>query len=462
MTEPAVALAASAERVGRAHRTAGSSAGRALILGQHGLFVALMVVATARALLGAAPSAAVAPLAGATAAWYAAGIPLGRRAAAGAAPAWTGYAWFAGLVALWVGLVVASAEYSWVAFPLYLLALHLLPRPWGWAAVAALAVVVIAVQLTSGTAPGGPGQVLGPVIGALVAVGAVVTYERVVAEADERARLLAELVAAQRDLLAANEDLAAAQRQAGALAERARLAHDIHDTLAQGFSSIVLLSRAGQGRDGTSGAGATPDVLAQIEATAVENLAEARRVVAALAPADLDQAPLAAALARLLDRFGAQTGVRTSLSVDGSPLDVPTGHDVVLLRIAQGALANVRQHAGAQRVGISLSYAPDATTLDVVDDGRGFDPDATLRDAVGRPRGPARLRADGSGFGLAAMRARLADVRGELVIESEPGDGTAVSATIPLPAPARAIAQATAAMARAPVPSPEADGKADA
>lgn len=443
MTEPPGA-ASGAERAHRGGNDPGrSGAARALVLGQHALFVTLMVVATARALLtpgtpGVASTAAVAPLAvpalaAATAAWYAAGIPLGRRAAAGAAPAWAGYAWFAGLVALWVGLVLATTEYSWVAFPLYLLAMHLLPRPWGWGAVAGLALVVIAAQLGSGSSAGGPGQVLGPVIGALVAVGAVVTYERVVAEAEERHRLLAELVAAQRDLLSANEDLAAAQREAGALAERARLARDIHDTLAQGFSSIVLLSRAGMGQDGTSPGGARADVLAQIEATAVENLTEARRVVAALAPADLERAPLAAALGRQLDRLGSHTGLRTSLDVDGTPDGVPTSHDVVFLRIAQGALANVRLHAGASRVGISLAYGPDATTLDVVDDGRGFEPAATQAATCRAGDRGVRLRADGTGFGLATMRARLADVGGTLVVESEPGEGTAVSATIPLP-----------------------------
>lgn len=434
-------------------RTAGelpqdsSGAVRVLVVGQHALFVVLMVVATARALLMPAASIAVAPLAVATTLWYAGGIPLGRRAARGDAPAWAGYGWFAGLVALWAALVLTSAEYSWVAFPLYLLAMHLLPRGWGWGAVAALAVVVIAVQLASAAAPGGPGQVLGPLIGALVAVGAVLTYERVVAEADERHRLLAELVVAQRELLAANDDRAAAQREAGVLAERARLARDIHDTLAQGFSSIVLLSRAGLAEESASpvaaddmsslaptgavGMGTAREILAQIESTAAENLAEARRVVAALAPADLEQAPLAAALGRLLERLAAHTGLSTSLYVDGTPAAVPTSHEVVLLRVAQGALANVRQHARATRVGLTLTYTPEATTLDIVDDGRGFEP-GLIPVSAGAGTGRARLRSDGTGFGLAAMRARLSDAGGVLVVESEPGDGTAVSATIPL------------------------------
>lgn len=425
-------------------------AARALILGQHALFVTLLLVGTVRAVgggalgsgVGAGAPGTIVALSLASALWYAAGIPLGRRAAGGQAPTRAGYLWFAGLVALWVALVATSAEYSWVAFPLYLLAMHVLPRWWGWAAVAALAAVVIAVQLTSRSRS--EGQILGPVIGALVAVGAVLTYERVVAEAAERQRLLRDLVAAQRDLLAANEDLLAAQREAGALAERARLARDIHDTLAQGFSSIVLLSRAGQA-DATTCSGTGPQVLAQIEATAVENLAEARRVVAALAPADLEQAPLAAALGRLLDRIGAQTGLQTTLYVDGAPTDVPTAHDVVLLRVAQGALANVRQHAGATLVGVTLTYAADATTLDIVDDGRGFEPTPALAAGAGAPGRPIRLRPDGTGFGLAAMRARLADVAGTLIVESEPGDGTAVSATIPLPASAAAAPSAATA-----------------
>ena len=96
--------------------------------------------------------------------------------------------------------------------------------------------------------------------------------------------------------------------------------------------------------------------------------------------------------------------------------------EVALLRLSQGALANVRQHADASRVTVTLTYQDDAVVLDVVDDGRGFDPAAP------------RVRNNGSGFGLRAMRERLSDLGGTLTIEASPGEGTAVGASVPLAA----------------------------
>ncbi|MFD0787948.1 sensor histidine kinase, partial [Micromonospora azadirachtae] len=94
--------------------------------------------------------------------------------------------------------------------------------------------------------------------------------------------------------------------------------------------------------------------------------------------------------------------------------------EVTLLRAAQEALANVARHARASRVGLTLSYMSDVVTLDVRDDGIGFDPDVR----------PAPRQTDG-GYGLTAMRQRVTGVGGELTVESEPGGGTAVSASVP-------------------------------
>jgi signal transduction histidine kinase len=235
-------------------------------------------------------------------------------------------------------------------------------------------------------------------------------------ENEQRRRLVAELVAAQDDLVATHDELAATQRQAGALAERARLARDIHDTLAQGFSSILLLARAGQ-----AGSQDVAALLGQIESTAAENLEEARRVVHALAPAALEEAPLPAAIGRLLDRLAEQTGVRAELHLDGEPVPIATSQEVALLRLAQSALANVRLHARASRVAVTLTYRPSEVSLDVVDDGVGFD----LQQLQSAPLG-------GTGFGLRAMRDRLSGVGGTLAVESSAGEGTAVAATIPL------------------------------
>jgi signal transduction histidine kinase len=109
------------------------------------------------------------------------------------------------------------------------------------------------------------------------------------------------------------------------------------------------------------------------------------------------------------------------LHCDGEPVVLATAVEVALLRLAQGALANVRQHARATRVGITLTYSDHEVRLDVVDDGVGFD-----------PRLVTRPSAEGAGFGLRAMHDRLAALGGTLDVESTPGSGTAVAATVPL------------------------------
>lgn len=105
-------------------------------------------------------------------------------------------------------------------------------------------------------------------------------------------------------------------------------------------------------------------------------------------------------------------------------MGLPTPYEVALLRTAQSALANVVRHADARRAGITLSFMETSVSLDVVDDGCGFDPGATDR---GR-------RSPGSGgFGLPAMRARARSLGGTLSVETAPGQGTALAATLPLP-----------------------------
>ncbi|MDF8266429.1 sensor histidine kinase [Luteipulveratus flavus] len=384
---------------------------RSMQLAMHGLFVLLLAVGTVRAVQVGDHLPWVVLACAAIALWYAAGLV----AAPGARPL-VGRVWLLGLVALWGVAVLLSAELSWVAFALFFLVLHLLPRVPALLVVAAITVVVIAVQLADGDGGSAAARVIGPSFGALVAIGVAWVYSRLREESEERRRLVHELTVARDDLLSTYDELAVAQRQAGVLAERSRLARDIHDTLAQGFSSIVLLSRAGLAGDAVRLRG----LIEQIERTAATGLADARTVVQALTPDELEEAPLPAALGRLLDRLHEQTGIRTDLVVDGEPRALPTAVEVALLRIAQGALANVRQHAAADRVTLTITYQDDATQLDVVDDGRGFDPSDTP------------IRSNGSGFGLRAMRERLTGLSGTLAVESTPGDGTAVAASVPL------------------------------
>ena len=199
------------------------------------------------------------------------------------------------------------------------------------------------------------------------------------------------------------EELAAVSHRAGVLAERERLAREIHDTLAQGFTSVVVLLELAESEVDTDPAAARKRLAAARE-TARQNLAESRALVAALTPVDLQVSPLPEAIGRLVDRFGVETGLPARLTVTGGSPPLPANTEVVLLRAAQEALANVRKHAGAGRVEVSL----DGAVLVVADDGAGFDPAA--------PTG---------GYGLAGMRRRVAEIGGTVSIASGPS-GTRV------------------------------------
>jgi signal transduction histidine kinase len=226
----------------------------------------------------------------------------------------------------------------------------------------------------------------------------------IINESNRRAALVEELRTAR-------AELAEAHHQAGVLAERERLAHEIHDTLAQGFTSILMLAQAAD-----AAVERNPAVARQrielIEDTARENLAEARSLVVALGPVDLASGSLREALGRLVQRFGAELELDVEVNVSGAVRSLPANVEVVLLRATQEALANVRKHAKASRVDVTLSYAETAAQLQVTDDGRGFRP------------------GDADGFGLRAMRARVQQVGGRLDVRSGPGEGTTVSIVV--------------------------------
>ncbi len=398
---------------------------RRLALVQHVLFVALVAIGVWRALAtGASPAALVASVA-LLLLWYAVGV---RRAtsgpgrgphvsADGAARRRVGPGgwWFLGLVVAWLLAVTVSPELVWVAFSLWLLAGHLLP----FRTAVAVSVVVLAVVVVRPW-PGGltVAEVVGPAVGMVFALALSRGQQLLVRDGLERERLVASLVAAQEETEVLHAELAEVQRSAGVLAERTRLSRDIHDTLAQGFSSILLLARAGVATDDQE---AERRLLAQIEASAAEGLDEARRVVGALAPAPLESG-LVEALTRIVERFASETGVAGEVRVEGDVAALPPVVEVALLRVAQSALANVRQHAQASSVVLTVAEADDSVRLDVVDDGVGFDP-------AGLVEGPDLRR---GGYGLRASRQRLRELGGGRDVESEPGAGTAVSASVPL------------------------------
>lgn len=390
------------------HRAPGSTAARMVQWGQHALFVLLMLIAMAQVLLAPAGRPAWIGWVGLVlSAWYAAGVIVARRTDRTLA----GVVWLLGLVLLWAPLALADSAFRWLSFPLFLLALHLFPT-WAALVLVGLLTAVVAVMQVRDNPDEPFAHVLGPVLGALTAVGVASGYRAVLAESRARQGLVEELTLAHAEAERLSDELARSQRESGALAERARLARDIHDTLAQGFSSLLLVSRAQLAEHPDRDA----DRWRQVERTAADNLAEARRVVRALAPAALEEAPLADALRRLADQLSQETTIRAEVTVEGSPRPVPTSVEVALLRAAQGALANVRTHSQARRCVVTLSYEARAVALDVVDDGVGFDPDDV-------PASPG-------GFGLRGTNERIRALGGRVDVESAPGEGTAVSVRI--------------------------------
>ncbi|MFD9303919.1 sensor histidine kinase [Streptomyces sp. NPDC060048] len=449
---------------------------RVLRLCLHALLLGLLALAAARAVAGSAPGAVwVVAACAVLAAVYVAGAraPVVHRSAR------AGALWLAGLCAAWAGLLAVSPDGLWIAFPLYFLELHLLRLRWGVAAVAVTACAAIGGFLAHSGAVS-PGAFLGPLLGGAVAVATVLGYQALYRESERRRELIEELITTR-------AELAAAERGAGILAERERLAREIHDTLAQGLSSIQLLLRAAErtlaeaaGAPGpapaastapavpavpaapavpaSSTAPAVPAVpaapagapgpapaapavadptaaalahIAQARQAAQENLAEARRFVRALTPPDLEHGSLPAALERLC---AGAPGPRVRFSLSGTSRPLPTPYEVALLRIAQSALANVVRHAGAGRAEITLTFMDTSVTLDIVDDGKGFDPSAPA--AAGRDPLASSSAPSGGGFGLPAMRSRAETLSGLFTVESSPGQGTAVAVTLPLPAEA--------------------------
>jgi signal transduction histidine kinase len=230
---------------------------------------------------------------------------------------------------------------------------------------------------------------------------------RIITQSDERASLIAQLEATR-------AELAEVSRQAGAMAERQRLAGEIHDTLAQGFSSILMLIQAAEAQLELSPATARSQ-LSLAAQTARENLAEARTLVGGLASAQLQAGTLEDALRRITQRAGAELGIGASFSIDGTGRRLPAATEVVLLRAGQEALANVRKHAGAQSVAVLLRYGPDRVRLEVTDDGTGFDPALV-----------------NGGYGLSGMRARVDEAGGTVAVRSAPAEGTSVQVEVPI------------------------------
>ncbi len=329
-------------------------------------------------------------------------------ALAGATAAWLALTWRWG-TALFLGQLVFSAVlvahtplYGFFAWSCYLSLGRLGSRPAALAGLVATAAVVAGSQI--GGYPSSTSEWLVYVF-VLVANAAVAGALTVLTlkQNEQRNRLEAAL----RENAGLHQQLLVQAREAGMLDERARMAREIHDTIAQGLIGIVTQIEAAE---------ESPEPRRHLDAAAQlarESLNEARRSVQALRPQPLEEARLPEALATVAEGWAALNGVDAAVSTTGDPRPLPVDVEATLLRTAQEALANVAKHASASRVGLTLSYMEDQVTLDVRDDGVGG--------AAARP----------GGFGLTSMSQRIAGLHGALAIESEPGSGTAICASVP-------------------------------
>jgi signal transduction histidine kinase len=315
-------------------------------------------------------------------------------------------------IILWFVLVNISPAYYFVLFGLFSQIFRHLPTRYAVAGALLLTTAIIYQQLA---ATGETFSLTNPTIWlsffiGLVAIILGIWISAIIEQSTRRRHLIEQLEAAQ-------AELAAAERREGVLEERQRLAREIHDTLAQGFTSIVMHLEAAEQ--------ALPDDLDilqkhldQARATARTSLDQARRVVQDLRPDSLEQRSLPDAIERTAVRWTGETSIPLTTTITGNPIALHPDIEVTLLRATQEALNNIRKHAQATAVQLTLSYMEDVVILDVQDNGVGLN-------------GAAPTPLSG-GYGLQAMRERAEICGGYVTLESDPGEGTTVVVTIPI------------------------------
>ncbi|POH72954.1 sensor histidine kinase [Arthrobacter glacialis] len=309
--------------------------------------------------------------------------------------------WMFALVVLWSALVLVAPSFAWCSVAVFFLCRTVLS---GWAAHLAGGVIALATSAGLFRLSGGSdiAMLLGP-----LAVGAMLTliYDRIEHDAREQRRLLAQLSAAQ-------AKLAASERRAGTIAERERVSREIHDTVTQGLaSSLLLLEAATRTWPSTAAKGDVDRASTLLRA----NLTDTRSLVHELASPGLDTVPLAEALLQAASAYVPDVRVQ----VTGMARTLPSDVRHALLRVVQSAAANIKLHAAAPHTTVTLGYLPGTVTLDIYDDGDGFDPGGTAP--------PSKT----GGYGLRAMRARVEQLGGVFSVGSTPGEGTIVAAQLP-------------------------------
>jgi signal transduction histidine kinase len=315
----------------------------------------------------------------------------------------------------WALMVVLQAldgtGTAWIlTFGLFPQTWAILPRNRAAGTVVAAILLIGAVRIWNGPRTGDEaiGIAISTVIMLVLSLTLGLFIDRIIREADTRAQTIDELHRTQ-------DELAAAERAQGVAGERERISREIHDTLAQGFTSVVTLARATELALDRGDLAAVRERLRLIEQTAADNLSEARLIVAEMTPGHLQSRTLSEALQRLVDAVSAESGMAGTLRVEGEPLVLSANSEVVLLRTAQEGLSNVRRHSGATAFEVSLSYVADGpVALVVTDDGVGFDPEAEAR-----------------GYGLDGATARASEVGGRFDVDSTPGTGSRLRVEVP-------------------------------
>jgi signal transduction histidine kinase len=389
---------------------------------------------------------------------------------------WLNVGYFTGVLALSTVLMLRSDAFQLLVPACYVLAFVALPGRLAYAGVVAAnlpGLVVTGFDLDGALISVGVATPLAALFGAMIR-----TMER---EAVRRRRL-------NDELLAVNAENARLARATGIADERARLAREIHDTVAQGLTGIITQLEAV--------AEVPPEIRGRWDtarALARTSLDEVRRSIEALRPGPLEGARLSEAISHTVTTWSSMYGIPARYTMTGTPVPVHSEVEVTLLRAVQETLSNIRRHARASRAHVTLSYMEDVVVLDVHDDGVGFtavanapspptgatvigsvdppataavsgsgDPPATATVSElgrppataagtepGRPLATAAVAGSGDqpgtaavgesggpqvtgGFGLTALRQRVGALAGSVEVESSPGGGTAISVTVPL------------------------------
>lgn len=324
--------------------------------------------------------------------------------------------WLASILVLWAGLAMSGESYVWVSFPLFFLVLYAWPPIGAAAAIVGMLVVIAGSSVLHSAFT--PGVIIGPLVGAIVAVTISAVYAKLVDEA-VRTR------AAFDELRAAQAKLALSQQQEGRLAERQKVAAEFHDTIAQSLLSIVLISRAGQNRNDVQ---ELQGDLSTIENTASHSLTTVRGF---LAGEELGGGSAEAELAEACSTVEAAaaaigTPLRAEFSSEGAKIGLAPSLEYFFSRAGQSLLSNALLHSEADYVSVSLHYWGTAVGLDVVDNGKGF-------------------AGSHYGYGLNSLNERTEELGGSMTVRSSPGAGTEVSVFVPITGDSLARPAATSA-----------------